>query len=106
MENLEWVTNSENQIHSFQVLGKKSCGGRPKSSENKATKELYDKIQELLETTLHTKDEIAEICNCSYTVVKRCHSIRKVQRPSDYDYRRTRSSLGVGNSVPEARDSE
>ena len=30
VDNLEWCTNSENQIHKFRVLGIKSKGGRPK----------------------------------------------------------------------------
>lgn len=108
VDNLEWVTNSENSIHAIKELGRKpTYGGRyRKGVENKKTKILYDKIQEYLETTRLSKADIAALCGCSYQVVKRCHSVRKVQRPSNYDYRRTRSSLGVGGSAPEARESE
>ncbi|MFB2938351.1 HNH endonuclease signature motif containing protein [Aerosakkonemataceae cyanobacterium BLCC-F154] len=94
VENLEWVTNQENSIHAIEQLGRKpSYGGRNrKGSENKTTKVLYDKIQHLLETTMMTKEEIAQACGCSYPVVKRCHSIRKVQRLSQYDHRKARTS--------------
>ena len=102
-ENLEWATNQENCLHAFRELGHKSRGGRQKGSENAQTTPIYDKIQQLLETTYLSKQDIADICDVSYGVVKRVHSIRKVQRLSDYDFRRTRS-LGVGNSVPEAQD--
>ena len=108
VDNLEWVTNSENSIHAIRELGRKpTYGGRyRKGVENKKTKIVYDKIQPYLENTYLSKKDIAKLCGCSYQVVKRCHYIRKVQRPSDYDFRRTRSSLGVGDSVPEARESE
>lgn len=104
VDNLEWVTGSENMLHSFRVLGTVDKGGRVKGVENKKTTPLYDKIQKLLETTYLSKQDIASICNVSYCVVKRIHYTRKVQRLSDYDFRKTRS-LGVGNSVPEAQDS-
>jgi len=102
VENLEWVTNQENCLHAFRELKHKSRGGRPKG-ENSTTTPIYDKIQHLLETTHLSKQDIADMCGVSYQVVKRVHSIRKVQRLSDYDFRRIRS-LGVGNSVPEAQD--
>lgn len=103
VDNLEWNTNQENVLHAFRVLGYKGYGGRKKGFENKSSKVLYDKIQNLLETTYLSKQDIADICGVSYGIVKRVHSVRKVQRLSDYDFRRTRS-LGVGNSVPEAQD--
>lgn len=57
-----------------------------------------------LETTYLPAQAIADLCQCKYDTVKRCKAIRKVQRPSEYDYRRARfTSLGVGNSVPEAQ---
>lgn len=103
VSNLEWNTNQENVLHAFRVLGNKASGGRTKGVENKKTSELYDKIQNLLETTYLSKKDIADMFNVSYGIVKRVHSIRKVQRLSDYDFRKTRS-LGVGNSIPEAQD--
>ncbi len=106
VENLEWVTNQENVVHSFDVLKRKpSYGGSGrKGYKDPKTEQLYDMIQKLLETTTYTKEHIADICECSYHTVKRCHAIRKVQRPSEYDFRRTRTaSLGVGDSVPEAQ---
>lgn len=101
--NLEWVTNQENTRHAFQVLGRKpSYGGyNRKGYKQPKTAELYDRIQHLLETTTMSKSDIGLACGCSYEAVKRCHYTRKVQRPSDYDFRRVRS-LGVGVSGPKA----
>lgn len=92
VDNLEWCTNQENAIHSFTVLGRKpSYGGfNRKGYLEPATVVLYDKIESLLRTTLHSKAKIAEMCGCNYKAVKRCHSIRKVQRLSDYDFRTQR----------------
>lgn len=109
-DNLEWVTGQENMLHAFRVLGRKSSGGRKKGIPNKnpATIKLYDDVQKLLETTMLSKQEIADLCGCSHATVKRVHSVRKVQRLSGYDFRRARflqkNSDGVGDSVPEARD--
>lgn len=86
-ENLEWVTNSENVLHAFRVLKIKNYGGRKKGIQNSDCKILYDKIQNLLETTCLQKDEIAKLCGCTYEVVKRAHRLRKVVRPKEYDYR-------------------
>lgn len=108
VDNLEWVTQSENSKHAIEVLKRKpSYGGRGrKGYKDPSTLELYSKINHLLETTILTKTDIGVLCGCTYHVVKRCHSISKVQRPSNYDYRRTRNSLsgdlGVENSVLEA----
>jgi hypothetical protein len=91
-ENLEWCTNKENVNHAFEVLKRPpSYGGKKrKGISNHSTTILYDIIQKLLETTYLSKAQIAERCNCSYSVVKRCHSIRKVQRLSNYNFRTQR----------------
>lgn len=97
--NLEWCTNQENVNHAFTELGRKPSygGSNRKGYQDPETKLLYDKIQNLLEETLLSKQEIANLCGCSYATVKRCHSMRKVQRLSDYDFRTQRfKNLGVG----------
>lgn len=90
VENLEWVTNQENVIHSFRVLCRQPSGGRKKGKENKNTYILYDEVQRLLGTTLLSKNDIAEKCGCSYATVKRVHYTRKVQRLPGYDFRTQR----------------
>jgi hypothetical protein len=109
VDNLEWVTASENARHSFDILKRKpSYGGSEefrKGVQTPKVKELYDKIQHLLETTYLTKQNIADTVGCSYSTVKRVHFTRKVQRLSDYDYRKERS-LGVRQKqmLSEAQD--
>lgn len=95
VENLEWVTTKENCQHSYKVLmAKPSCGGKGrKGFKDPKTEKLYDEIQSFLETTMMTKAEIAQQCGCNYHTVKRCHSVRKVQRLSDYDFRKIRTKV-------------
>lgn len=95
VENLEWVTSSENLLHAFRVLKIKNYGGRKKGIQNPDCKVLYDKIQNLLETTCLQKYEIAKLCGCTYGVVKRAHSLRKAVRPKEYDYRVERFKRNV-----------
>lgn len=40
VSNLEWMTNRENVLHAFRVLGRIPKGGRPKGSKNKPKKYL------------------------------------------------------------------
>lgn len=91
-ENLEWCTNKENAIHAIKVLGRKPTYGGvyKKGVENKKTKIIYDKIQELLQTTNLQKNEIAIILNVTYGIVKRCHFQRKCKRPDTYNFRTQR----------------
>ena len=73
VENLEWVTNSENGIHSFRELGRKSLKGNPK-----VCKPVY-KIDiitgEILDTYPSTRE--AERMNGINGVSKVCKGKRK-----------------------------
>jgi hypothetical protein len=64
VENLEWCTHSENEKHSFEILGKKSNGIVRRKIELKD----IDVIKEMSLNKV-TQRKIAEIYNVSQTVI-------------------------------------
>lgn len=62
LENLEWVTPSENAIHAVRILGKLSLPVRvgEKNNNAKLTRESVQQIRQLLATMQYTRREIAK----------------------------------------------
>lgn len=69
MENLEWVTHSENMKHAYRVLGRRQGGQENRKGENnnnarQTTQEVL-KIRELYEAGEHTQRELGKMFGCS-----------------------------------------
>lgn len=68
IENLEWVTKSENAIHAFSIgLRHKTCGGTSKpvvriDMETGVELEVYKSLRELERTTDYLRKEVSLAC--------------------------------------------
>lgn len=70
VENLEWCTYSENEIHSRDVLKKEYAKGF-KLPQTKISKEKSSKIRQLFETGRYTKAELGRMFNVSRKAIYR-----------------------------------
>jgi hypothetical protein len=62
VENLEWVTPSENQLHACRILGRKNPGFRGEAhSQVKLTRRQVRSIRRLYETHKYTKAELGRM---------------------------------------------
>lgn len=69
VENMEWVTNSENNKHAVASLGRKSRGGSWKGS--RLTKADVDEIKAWWKTGDVSKVELAHKWKVSFNIIKR-----------------------------------
>lgn len=79
IDNLEWVTPSENQTHSYRILNNKSCQIAAQKAKEKLSKKIgkYDYNMNLLEIYDSITDAAKKLNKSHSHISQCCNDIRK-----------------------------
>lgn len=74
LDNLEWVTGSENVAHAFRILHVKRAGGvKKRAVKNIDTGKIYGSIREAAKKTGHNRTSIISCCKGRYKTANGQH---------------------------------